>query len=203
MVLAGRRAVIVALPLSGMGFLSPSRTAVANQDFVVTKVAEKRVRHLPPGPLYWRIETYPSLAEAKAAAGEMSLPVEVWGKIWLFTLGAAGGTTQGGHWVTEIGPTPVVSAPEYLLRINCGSGPPGAKTAVHTHPGAETFYVISGRLGQKTPHGLQYVETGGSMPGHGPGLPMEVFSSGATDLKVLVMFVVDATKPFSSPAQFD
>jgi hypothetical protein len=38
------------------------------------------------------------------------------------------------------------------------------------------------------------------MPGHGAGMPMEVSSSGATDLNALVMFVVDATKPFSSPA---
>ena len=38
------------------------------------------------------------------------------------------------------------------------------------------------------------------MPGHGPDMPMEVSSSGTTDLNALVTFVVDATKPFSSPA---
>jgi hypothetical protein len=31
---------------------------------------------------------------------------------------------------------------------------------------------------------------------------MQVSSSGSTDLHALVMFVVDATKPFSSPAAF-
>jgi hypothetical protein len=41
---------------------------------------------------------------------------------------------------------------------------------------------------------------GQSMPGHGPGMPMEVSSSGISDLTALVMFLVDATKPFSSPA---
>jgi uncharacterized RmlC-like cupin family protein len=90
-----------------------------------------------------------------------------------------------------------------LLRINTGSGPPGAKTAVHTHPGAETFYVLTGRLGQRTPHGVGEVEAGHSMPGHGPGMPMEVFSSGTSELLALVMFVVDASKPFSSPATFE
>jgi hypothetical protein len=39
-----------------------------------------------------------------------------------------------------------------------------------------------------------------SMLGHGPGMPMETSSSGTGDLNALVMFVVDATKPFSSPA---
>jgi hypothetical protein len=31
-------------------------------------------------------------------------------------------------------------------------------------------------------------------------MPMEVSSSGTSDLNALVMFVVDATKPFSTPA---
>jgi hypothetical protein len=31
---------------------------------------------------------------------------------------------------------------------------------------------------------------------------MQVSSSGSTDLHMLVMFVVDADKPFSSPAEF-
>ena len=38
------------------------------------------------------------------------------------------------------------------------------------------------------------------MPGHAPGMAMEISSSGTGDLHALVMFVVDATKPFSSPA---
>jgi hypothetical protein len=38
------------------------------------------------------------------------------------------------------------------------------------------------------------------MLGHPPGTPMEVSSSGSGDLAALVMFVVDAAKPFSSPA---
>ena len=74
---------------------------------------------------------------------------------------------------------------------------------MHTHPGSEAFYVLAGRLGQKTPHGVSHVDVGQSMPGHGPDTPMEVFSSGTSDLNVLVMFVVDAAKPFSSPAKFE
>ncbi len=37
------------------------------------------------------------------------------------------------------------------------------------------------------------------MNGHGAGTPMEVFNSGTADLTTLIMFVVDATKPFSVP----
>ena len=72
---------------------------------------------------------------------------------------------------------------------------------MHTHPGSETFYVLTGRLDQKTPHGVMHVEAGTSMVGHEAGTPMEVSSSGKSDLNALVMFVVDATNPFSTPAK--
>jgi hypothetical protein len=132
-----------------------------------------------------------------------SLIAEVAGKIWVLTLGAKGGSTPGGSKVAEIGPVPPITAPEYLLRVNYGSGPPGAKTPVHSHPGSEAFYVVAGRLGQRTAHGVNHVEAGHTMNGHPADLPMEVFNSGTTDLTALIMFVVDATKPFSAPAKFE
>ncbi len=46
-------------------------------------------------------------------------------------------------------------------------------------------------------------EAGAAINGHGADTPMEVSSAGTTDLDQLVMFVVDASRPFSSPAKFD
>jgi quercetin dioxygenase-like cupin family protein len=181
--------------------LSPSLAAA--QKFEVKPVVEKKLKELPPGTLYWRIENFSTLAQAEAAAGPTSLAAEVAGKVWLFTLGPKGGSTRGGSKVVEIGPVPPISAPEYLLRINRAGGPPGAKSTVHTHPGSEAFYVLAGRLGQKTPHGTNYADAGQTMNGHGGDTPMEVFSGGTTDLDQLVMFVVDATRSFSSPAKLD
>jgi hypothetical protein len=145
---------------------------------------------------------FPTLAKAEAAAGPTSLAADVAGKVWLFTLGAKGGSTPGAAEVVEIGPIAAISAPEYLLRINNAGGPPGVKTPVHTHPGSETFYVLKGQLSQKTPSGMLHLDAGQALPGHGAGMPMEVSSSDTSDLNALVMFVVDATKPFSSPAKF-
>jgi quercetin dioxygenase-like cupin family protein len=68
------------------------------------------------------------------------------------------------------------------------------------HPGSETFYVLTGELTQKTPDGVNHVSAGQSMPGHSPGTPMLVSNNSSEDLTALVMFVADATKPFSSPA---
>ena len=97
---------------------------------------------------------------------------------------------------------PPVTAPEYLLRIVHSGGPPGAKTPVHTHPGSEAFYVLTGQVSQKTPHGVSHADAGQTMNGHGADMPMEVFSSGTNDLDQLVMFVLDAPRPFMSPAKF-
>jgi len=174
--------------------------AASAQKFEINPIAEKKLTQLPAGPWYWLIENFETLQQAQAAAGPMSLAAEVNGRGWLFTLGAKGETGHGGSKVVEIGPVAPITAPEYLLRINDAGGPPGVKTPVHTHPGSETFYVLSGQLDQKTPHGESRLDAGQAMPGHGPGMPMQVSSSGTSDLKALVMFVVDATKPFSSPA---
>jgi hypothetical protein len=177
--------------------------AAAEQPLDVKPVVEKKVTRLPEGPLFWRIENVPTLAQAQAAAGATALVAEHAGKVWLFTLGAKGGATPGASKVAEIGPVPQIAASEYLLRINRAGGPPGAKTPVHTHPGSESFYVLAGKLGQKTPHGVSYAEAGSTMNGHGADMPMVVFSAGASDLDQLVMFLVDANRPFSSPAKFD
>lgn len=185
----------------GLGAVGVSSGAAEGGRYFVEPVVEMRLKALPPGPLYWRVERFPTLVAAREAAGPASLAAEVAGRAWLFTLGAKGGV--GGGDAVEIGPVPEIRAPEYLLRVNYAGGPPGAKTAVHTHPGSETFYVLTGRLVQRTAHGEMGVDAGGTMAGHAPGMAMEVSSGGREDLTALVMFVVDATRPFSSAAGFE
>ena len=194
----------MALLLTAALLLSPLVAAEPGK-FIVSPVAQKKLGALPPGPLYWRIENFPTLdlAQTAASASPTALAAEVSGKVWLFTLGPKGGATRGGTAVAEIGPVPVFAAPEYMLQINHAGGPPGAKTAVHSHPGSESFYVLAGQVGQRTPHGENRTEAGRSMVGHGPDMPMEVFSGGTTDLDQLVMFLLDATRPASVPARFE
>ena len=94
-----------------------------------------------------------------------------------------------------------MQAPQYLLRINEASGAPGSVTSVHSHPGSEAFYVLAGELSLRTPAGISRVATSQTETGPGGGTPLQVSSTGTTDLLALVMFVVDADQPFSSPAQ--
>lgn len=184
------------------GFWSWSSTALAQQQLVVKPLAEKKVAQLPAGPLFWRLENFSEVGLAQAAAGPWALVAEAAGKIWLFTLGPSGGSSAGGTKVAEVGPISAVAATQYLLRINEGSGPPGSVTPVHTHPGSEAFYVLAGETSSHTSQGVRRVAAGQAETGHGADTPMQVSSSGAVNLHSLVMFVVDANKPFSSPAKF-
>jgi quercetin dioxygenase-like cupin family protein len=167
---------------------------------VVKPLVEKKVEGLPAGPLFWRVESFTTLAQAQAAASRMSLAAESHGKAWLFTLGPAGGSSPGGTKIVEIGPLPTVSASEYLLRVNEASGPPGSVTPVHSHPGSEAVYVLAGEQTFRTPHGTLQVAAGKAVAGRAADTPMQVSSSGSENLRALVMFVVDASKPFSRPA---
>jgi hypothetical protein len=174
--------------------------ASAQQALVLKALAEKKVAELPAGPLYWRIENFAARADAEAAAITSSLVAEAAGKVWLFTLGPPGGASPGGMKVTELGPIPRVVAPLYLLRINEASGPPGSITPVHSHPGSEAYFVLKGEQSIRSPRGVMRVAVNHAETGQGADMPMQVSSSGSTDLDALVMFVVDATRPFSAPA---
>ena len=184
------------------GWCWPQSAGAQAGTFVITPVAEKKVAELPAGALYWRIETFPTLpaAQAAASANPDAIAAAVSGKDWLFTLGPKGGSTPGGTEVAEIGPIPRITAPEYVLRINHASGPPGSKTPVHMHPGSETFYVLAGEVSEKTPDGVGRADAGQPLVGRGANTPMEVSSSGTVNLDQLVMFLLDASKPATIPA---
>jgi mannose-6-phosphate isomerase-like protein (cupin superfamily) len=174
----------------------------ASPEFVVENVAERQVQVLPEGLLYWRVETFPSLDRAQAAAGPTSLAADVSGRSWLVTLGPRGAASMGGTHVAEIGPIPRVLARRYTIRLNHAHAPPGAATSVHSHPGSEAFYVISGQLTQRRRGGVERVNAGENMNGRVSNTIMQLQSTGTENLDQLVLFLVDADRPFSSPESF-
>ena len=189
--------------LVGVAVLATSMwasTAIAQQALVIRPLAERKVTDLPAGELFWRIETFPSRLDAQTAAGAWSLVAESAGTVWLFTLGASGGSSAGGTKVAEVGPIPRVAAQQYILRVNEASGPQGSVTPIHSHPGSEAFFVLAGEQSIRGSHGTMVVKAGQPQAGHGADMAMQVSSSGSADLHALVMFVVDANRPFSSPA---
>lgn len=191
------RTVIAAAAIGAIA--AGSALAQSKGKFVVTKMAEKTVSELPDGELFWHVENFGSLEEAAAAAGDYSLAAEFDDKAWLFTLDDRKAGDMGGTPVTSIGPVPRIDSQEFLLRINSATAPVGAKTTIHTHPGPEAFLVLSGQLTQLTPHGKHVLNAGATMPGV-PDQAMEVHSTGDEELRELIMFIVDPSRPFAQEA---
>jgi hypothetical protein len=198
-----RRQLLLALGAAAVGACaSPPEALAPSPEFIVENAGERTLDALPGGQLYWRIETFPSLEAAQAAATPTSIAAAISGRFWLVTLGAHGAATPGGARVAEIGPAPRIQARRFTLRLNHAYAPPGAATTVHAHPGSEAFYVLSGQLSQRTPHGIRRANAGEVMNGHAPGMAMQLQSTGDANLDQLVLFIVDADQPFSSPATF-
>jgi len=63
--------------------------------------------------------------------------------------------------------------------------------------------VLKGELSRKTPHGVARLTAGQSMVGHGTDTPMMMANTGSEDLREFALFVVDAYRPFSSPAPLE
>ncbi len=171
----------LSLPVGTVALVLAS-ASVAQQALVIRPLAERKVADMPSGELFWRIETYPSKETAQGAAGTCSLVAEAAGRVWLFTLGPAGESSAGGTKVSEVGPAARVAAPQYLLRINEASGPPGSATPVHSHPGSEAFYVLAGEQSIRGAHGTMVVKAGTPEAGHGASMAMQVSSSGSSEL---------------------
>ena len=193
---------LVLLSRFGYGGASAQQVAATASALVVKPVAEKTVQSLPDQPLYWHVERFSNAAEAANGAAPEALIVDYYDKSWRFTLGMKRHARSMGKLMATIGPVPKPVATSYLLRINRASGPPGATTPVHSHPGSEAFFVLTGRLCQRTEQGTTQLDAGRAMNGDMPAMVMQVQSCGAVPLDQFVMFVVDAQKPFSSPATF-
>jgi hypothetical protein len=64
-----RFAIIWVLSLFlGIGLLSEPSSVAAQAQYIVQPVAEMKVKQLPKDELFWRVESFPTLDEAKAAA---------------------------------------------------------------------------------------------------------------------------------------
>jgi quercetin dioxygenase-like cupin family protein len=171
--------------------------------FAIEPVAEKALAALPEGDLYWHVETFATLDEAKAAATDAGISAEAGGKAWLLTLGPEDAAGHGGEHVATVGPLDRFEASEYLMRINVTAAPPGSKTSVHSHPGSEAIHVLPGEVTIRWPDRTDVIEAGESRAGQAPHTAMEATSTGDELLVQLVMFVVDANEPFSTPAVLD
>jgi hypothetical protein len=79
-----RQGIATVLAASAVALVLWPSAPLAQATLEIKPVAEKKLKELPTGPLYWRLEAFATLGEAQGAAGPTSLAAEVAGKTWLF-----------------------------------------------------------------------------------------------------------------------
>jgi mannose-6-phosphate isomerase-like protein (cupin superfamily) len=161
---------------------------------------------LPKGVLFLRLENFSTTKAAQDAATSASAIVEWGGKIWLFTLGPKGGRSSGGTLVAEIGPVPEVpAATSYVLDVNEADFGPEMRTQVaqqvHTHPGPEIFYLLTGEQCLETPNGATRARAGEGMVAPA-NTPMQLNITGSSRRDAFFVVVHDAMKPRVTPSDW-
>ena len=169
----------------------------ANMDCAV--LARKQFTALPKGPLVLRLENFLTIEAADHASTPASAVVEAVGKVWLLTLGSKGERSQGGKFVTEIGPIPAVpQAPTYALQVaEADFGPEmnaRVSKAVHTHSGPEIWYLFTGEQCLETPNGTMRARAGEGMVAPAE-TAMQLNVIGPSKRDALFVIVHDAAKP--------
>jgi mannose-6-phosphate isomerase-like protein (cupin superfamily) len=172
----------------------------------VRQLAVKPFTTLPKGVLFLRLEHFSTTKAAQDAATSASAVVEWGGKIWLLTLGPKGVRSSGGTLVAEIGPVPEVpAASSYVLDVNEADFGPEMKTQVaqqvHTHPGPEIFYLLTGEQCLETPNGTTRARAGEGMVAPA-NTPMQLNITGSSRRDAFFVVVHDAMKPRVTPADW-
>jgi len=170
------------------------------------QLALKELRSLPTGILFLRLENFSTTAAAKHAATPASAVVEWAGKVWLLTLGPRGQRSQDAAFVAEIGPIPAVPrAARYVLDVNEADFGPEMKAqvaqAVHTHPGPEIFYLLTGEQCLETPNGVTRARAGEGMVAPA-NTPMQLNIMGSSKRDAFFVIIHDATKPRVTPSDW-
>lgn len=163
------------------------------------QLAVKPFSTLPTGVLYLRFETFPTTDAAQRTATPASAVVEWAGKVWLITLAPRGQRTSGGTFIAEIGPVPSVPrAVRYVLDVNEADFGAEMKAQVarqvHTHPGPEIFYLLTGEQCLETPNGTMRARAGQGMVAPAD-TPMQLNIVGSTRRDALFVVVHDPAKP--------
>ncbi len=155
---------------------------------------------LPDGPLYWHLDTYPTIAAAEAAKQAGGTVVESYGQVWLFTIARADWRPSSGKRVSRVGPLPIVAAGSYAVQYGEGTFAPGMTSAIHKHPGPEAWYVLEGEQCLETPEGTLVVRAGegGVVKA---GLPMVLTGRGTGRRRAILLVVHDSTQPAGFPVQ--
>ena len=154
-----------------------------------------RLPAIPPRPVAWHLDAYPSRADAEAAKGPNGTVVESLGQIWLFTIAEVGWRATGGKRVAESGPLPIKPETSYTAVYMEAVSDPGMTAAIHTHSGPEAFYTATGETCLETPDGMLVGRSEGPVIIVPAGPPMLLTATGTSRRRAVVLILHDSSQP--------
>lgn len=114
------------------------------------------------GAIYWHIDRFDSLEEAKKAAGPNGVAAEAHGGVWLMTVEGQTRDHHGGRHVALIGPLNLPAAEGYTMRVASSLLKQGASTPVHIHSGPEAWFIVVGEQCLETEKSAHRLKAGKS-----------------------------------------
>jgi quercetin dioxygenase-like cupin family protein len=159
---------------------------------------QKKFSELPPGPLVWRFENFPTAKAAQDASTPASVVVEAAGKNWLLTLAAKGGHSKSGTLVAETELLPSIpTGLSYEIVVAEADLGPEANVMTHKHSGPETWYLLSGEQCLELPDRAVRARVGQTMSAPAE-TPMKLNIVGPGKRDALFLIVHDSSKPFNT-----
>ena len=161
-----------------------------------TILADRPLSGVVPRTVYWHIDRFNSLDDAKKAAGPNGVAAEAHGGVWLMTVEGKSKEHHGGIHVAWIGPLALPAAKEYTINVRSTLLKRGASTPVHKHSGPEVFYIVVGEQCLETPKTGHRIVAGKSLI-----LPTDVVHRGRVQTAnmrgALTLVLHDSQRPAS------
>jgi mannose-6-phosphate isomerase-like protein (cupin superfamily) len=156
-------------------------------------LATQKLNAQPARPLYWHLYT-------GATPDAESTVVTAFGKTWLFRIAPDDWKPRNGQRVDMVGPLMLGPASDYVARYMQNIAPivpDSHQTPVHTHPGAEAWYVVAGAQCMQTPAGTVILRAGQSAF-VSAGIPMTLGQSGTETRQSFILVLHEASSPWNT-----
>jgi hypothetical protein len=163
-------------------------------------LVHKNFDALPPGPLVWLFENFPTIEDAQRLATPASVVVEAAGKVWLITLTKrAGRIPRPPSFVaeTELLP-PIPPGTSYEIVVAEADLGPEAKVMTHKHSGPETWFLLTGEQCVELPDRVVRGRAGQTPTSAPAETPMKLTIIGPAKRDALFLVVHDSSKPWNT-----
>jgi quercetin dioxygenase-like cupin family protein len=155
--------------------------------------------HFNSASVYWHLHTFANKKAAETAKSATGIVAEENGQVWLSEFGALDSVPRGGKAIAVVGPLQLPAAKSYAAVLSYAVMRPGDNSRVHTHPGPEGWYVMTGEQCLETPAGANRAAAGETMtvPAN---IPMELNVSGKTLRRAFALVIHDSAQQRGTPS---